>query len=408
MCRSPTRRRSRAWRRWPARPTRATRACWPSCPGAIWCRRSGCPTRRSAANASSRKLTEAIWHMLTRNQPFALAGSGDDEICGGIHRVSPRGAARPRDPNAVRRGRGRIANGSDRLGHVSRHGDREPHAAEGARGVRRQRRPRVDRRRRGAQARGQRAPSPSSSPSSRPSRRPTSPPARRRSKGSPDPVRPAWARSSAVAPTAIRLDNRSSWRFDRPWAERRRSPSHDGRSRHVHRSRLNDPSISSPAALARRSPSSPRQAAGCLWGRSKNPPLRALTVELYVRTGPAAPTTRTPRLGHAAFACASPPRAAFRTERFLDGAPSSYAWRLALPRRAVRRDGDACRARGAPPAPGTTFRVRRSRTGRTATSRSCRPSAPGCSPAAAGRVVPPLARGHLAGSRRVDWGGERR
>ena len=136
--------------------------------------------------------------MLTRNQPFAPAGSGDDEICGGIHRrrrvrVSPRGAARPRDPNAVRRGRGRIAAGSDRLGHVSRHGDREPHAAEGARGVRRQRRPRVDRRRRGAQARGQRAPSPSSSPSSRPSRRPTSPPARRRSKGSPDPVRPVGA-----------------------------------------------------------------------------------------------------------------------------------------------------------------------------------------------------------------------
>jgi hypothetical protein len=43
-----------AWRRWRARPTRSTRGCWPRSRRAIWCRRSGRPTRRSAANASSR------------------------------------------------------------------------------------------------------------------------------------------------------------------------------------------------------------------------------------------------------------------------------------------------------------------------------------------------------------------
>jgi hypothetical protein len=39
--------------------------------------------RRSAISSSqvaqielSRKLTESIWHMLTRNQPFAPAGAG--------------------------------------------------------------------------------------------------------------------------------------------------------------------------------------------------------------------------------------------------------------------------------------------------------------------------------------------
>src|ERR671910_1212666 len=36
------------------RPTRSTRACWRCSRTAIWCRRSGCPTRASAANASSR------------------------------------------------------------------------------------------------------------------------------------------------------------------------------------------------------------------------------------------------------------------------------------------------------------------------------------------------------------------
>jgi hypothetical protein len=30
-------------------PEAVRKACWPSCPGAIWCRRSGCPLRRSAS-----------------------------------------------------------------------------------------------------------------------------------------------------------------------------------------------------------------------------------------------------------------------------------------------------------------------------------------------------------------------
>jgi hypothetical protein len=33
---------------------RSTPGCWPSSPGATWCRRSGCPTRSSAPNASGR------------------------------------------------------------------------------------------------------------------------------------------------------------------------------------------------------------------------------------------------------------------------------------------------------------------------------------------------------------------
>jgi hypothetical protein len=45
---------SRAWRRWPARPIALTPGCWPSCRGAIWCRRSGCLTRRFAASVSWR------------------------------------------------------------------------------------------------------------------------------------------------------------------------------------------------------------------------------------------------------------------------------------------------------------------------------------------------------------------
>jgi hypothetical protein len=44
----------KGWRRWRARPTASTPGCWPSCPGVTWCRRSGCPTRASAASASWR------------------------------------------------------------------------------------------------------------------------------------------------------------------------------------------------------------------------------------------------------------------------------------------------------------------------------------------------------------------
>ena len=64
-CWSPTRRRSRDWRRWRARPTRSTRACWPSCPGVIWCRRSGCPTRRFAVSASW-PATGCTWSGIAR------------------------------------------------------------------------------------------------------------------------------------------------------------------------------------------------------------------------------------------------------------------------------------------------------------------------------------------------------
>ena len=272
----------------------------------------------------------------------------------------------------------------------------------------RQRRPRVDRRRRGAQARGQRAPSPSSSPSSRPSRRPTSPPARRRSKGSPDPVRPvgAFIRGGADCNPAgqpfvveVRPAMGRAAAFSKPRSTRpARAPVTAKRSLYL-QSGCSSWEIALVASPSGRVP----------LRKVKKPTVASLdgrTLRQDRSSRPYDPNTSPRSCG--VLACASPPRAAFRTERFLDGVPSRYAWRLALPRRAVRRDGDACRARGAPPAPGTTFRVRRSRTGRTATSPSCRPSAPGCSPAAAGRVVPPLARGHLAGSRRVDWGGERR
>src|SRR5262245_57593378 len=40
-------------RRWPARPAASTPGCWPSSHGAIWCRRSGCPTRSCAPNANA-------------------------------------------------------------------------------------------------------------------------------------------------------------------------------------------------------------------------------------------------------------------------------------------------------------------------------------------------------------------
>src|SRR5918998_354165 len=38
--------------RWPARPTRSTPGCWPSSPGAIWCRPSGCRLLACAANGN--------------------------------------------------------------------------------------------------------------------------------------------------------------------------------------------------------------------------------------------------------------------------------------------------------------------------------------------------------------------
>ena len=53
-CWSPTRSRSPCRRPWRVSPTASTRACWPSCRGAIWCPRFGCPTRRSGASASWR------------------------------------------------------------------------------------------------------------------------------------------------------------------------------------------------------------------------------------------------------------------------------------------------------------------------------------------------------------------
>jgi Transposase IS116/IS110/IS902 family len=50
--RSPTRRRSRAWRHWRARPTGSTRGCWPSWPAATWSQRSGCRRRRFELSGS--------------------------------------------------------------------------------------------------------------------------------------------------------------------------------------------------------------------------------------------------------------------------------------------------------------------------------------------------------------------
>jgi hypothetical protein len=53
----------KGWRRWRARPTGSTRGCSPSGRGAIWCRRSGCPTPRSVASVSSRafgRISSAI------------------------------------------------------------------------------------------------------------------------------------------------------------------------------------------------------------------------------------------------------------------------------------------------------------------------------------------------------------
>jgi hypothetical protein len=55
----------KGWRRWPARPTRSTPGSWPSCPGVIWCRRSGCPTRRFVASASW-LATGCIWFVIAR------------------------------------------------------------------------------------------------------------------------------------------------------------------------------------------------------------------------------------------------------------------------------------------------------------------------------------------------------
>ena len=43
---------------------------WPSCPGATWCRRSGCPTRRSGASASW-PATGCTWSATARRSRTA-------------------------------------------------------------------------------------------------------------------------------------------------------------------------------------------------------------------------------------------------------------------------------------------------------------------------------------------------
>jgi hypothetical protein len=53
----------KGWRRWPARPTASMRGCWPSVAAAIWCRRSGCPTRRSGPSANGR-AGGCIWSVI--------------------------------------------------------------------------------------------------------------------------------------------------------------------------------------------------------------------------------------------------------------------------------------------------------------------------------------------------------
>ena len=52
-------------RRWRARPTRSTPKSSPCCRSAIWCRRSGCPTRASGASASWR-ASGCIWCGIAR------------------------------------------------------------------------------------------------------------------------------------------------------------------------------------------------------------------------------------------------------------------------------------------------------------------------------------------------------
>ena len=52
-------------RRWRARPTRSTRAYWPSSRFVIWCRRSGCLTRRGVVSASWRGFA-CTWSVIAR------------------------------------------------------------------------------------------------------------------------------------------------------------------------------------------------------------------------------------------------------------------------------------------------------------------------------------------------------
>jgi Transposase IS116/IS110/IS902 family len=58
--RSPRRSGSGGWRRWRARWTGSMRGCWPSWGGSSWCRRSGCPIRRSGPSANGRAFG-CIW-----------------------------------------------------------------------------------------------------------------------------------------------------------------------------------------------------------------------------------------------------------------------------------------------------------------------------------------------------------
>ena len=88
--RSPTRRRSRGWRRWRARPTGSTPGCWPSSPGVSWCRRSGCPIRgqRASANAPAGGCT---WSSAARSSIASTRSFGVRARLPGLRSVRARG-----------------------------------------------------------------------------------------------------------------------------------------------------------------------------------------------------------------------------------------------------------------------------------------------------------------------------
>ena len=98
-------RRSRGWRRWPARPTRSTRACWPSCRRAIWCRRSGCPTR---AIRRERELARFRLHLVRHRTTLKNRIHADADRLrasvpglGSVRSRRPRAARPPGDPRSV-------------------------------------------------------------------------------------------------------------------------------------------------------------------------------------------------------------------------------------------------------------------------------------------------------------------
>ena len=126
--RSPTRSRSRGWRRWRARPTGSTRGCWPSSRGAIWCRRSGCPTsrvRQERERARWRlhlvKHRSMLKHRVHAQLMHVRARAARSRTCSAhAGRRAARAAGLPRPVARRRAGRG----GADRRPRPPDHADR--------------------------------------------------------------------------------------------------------------------------------------------------------------------------------------------------------------------------------------------------------------------------------------------